>query len=219
MNREATTVVAHAAYHADKHQIWFWIATGASNDPDIKLVFDVLLGRFVEGDRVRGGWYKHDGASAAARCSTPMSNTLGASMSRDLKPYIGRASGTAIWKLDTAATDDAGTDFRAYVKTKPIALGSLGQNFAIGQTILTAFVTSGVTITQRLDRNYGAETRDSTVSLTAAGTETYVIRKFEASDLAQAAAVQILLGEMAATDQALWFLNTLEIPISEQEIL
>jgi hypothetical protein len=78
-----------------------WIATGSSNDPDVKLVFDVLLGRVVGADRVRGGWYKHTGSQAAARCSTMMSNTLGATMSSDLKPYIGRSSGTVIWKCDT----------------------------------------------------------------------------------------------------------------------
>ncbi len=215
----SSTIVGHAVYYAEKHQVWFWFAVDSNNNPSVKLVFDVLLGRFIEGDRVRGGWYKHDGGSAVAWCSIMAPDTLGASMSFDRKPYIGRASGTAIWELDTSATDDAGTDFQAYVKTKPLDLGSLGQNFSVGQTVLTAKAATGVTITQTLDRNYGLETRTSTAVLTASGTETRVIKKFEASDLAQAAAVQISLGETTATDQALWSLDALEVPIMTQEIL
>jgi len=217
INLAASTVVAHGRYHADKHQVWFWIATGSSNDPDTKLAFDVLLGRFVEGERVRGGWYKHDGASAAARCSVMFANTLGASMSRDLKPYIGRASGTAIWKLDTSALDDAGTPFQAEIRTKPLPLAPLGQNVGVGQSILVAKAASGVTITQTLDRDYGLETRTSTASLSPAGSETRVIRKFEASDLSQAGTVQIRLGDAAAVATAAWALDALEIPIFPQE--
>lgn len=218
INLAASTVVAHGIYHPDKHQVWWWIATGSSNDPDTKIVFDVLLGKFAEGDRIRGGWYKHTGDSAAARCSVMMSNTLGATMSRDLKPYIGRASGTAIHRLDTSALDDAGTAFQAYLKSRPLRIG-LGQNVSVGQSILVAKVATGVTITQTLDRNYGLETRTSTTSLTASGSETRVITKFEASDLAQAAAVQVQLGDASAVASAQWALDALEIPVVSQEPL
>lgn len=216
INLAASTVVAHGVYHSDKHQVWWWIATGSSNDPDTKLVFDVLLGTFVQGDRVRGGWYEHTGATAAARCSTMMSNTLGATMSRDLKPYIGRASGTLIWKTDTTDLDDAGTTFQAYVKTKPLPVAPLGQNVQVGQSILLAKAASGVTITQTLDRDFGVETRTSTALLTADASETRVIKKFEASDLAQAGTVQVQLGDASAVANN-WVLDALSIPIIGQE--
>ena len=217
VNLAATTVVSHGVYHASRKQVWFWVATGSSNDPDTKLCFDVALGMFVEGDRVRGGWYKHTGNSAAARCSVMMSNTLGATMSRDLKPYIGRASGTAIWKLDDAsALDDAGTSFQAYIKTKPLRLAQLGQNVGIGQSVMVAKTGDGITITQTLDRDYGLETRTSTALLTPEASETRVIRKFQASELAQAGAVQVQLGDGAAQTGA-WSIDLLEIPIIDQE--
>lgn len=216
VNLAATTVVAHAVYHADKHQVWFWIATGSSNDPDTKLVFDVLLGQYVEGDRVRAGWFKHTGDSAAARCSCLMSNTLGASMSRDLKPYIGRASGTAIQKCDSSATNDAGTNFQAYVKTKPIPIAPLGMNAGVGQSHLLAKVGAAVTITQTLDRDYGLETRTATVLLTADASETRVLRKIEGSDFSQAGALQIQIGDAAAASNA-WTLDALAIPCHTED--
>lgn len=218
VNLAATTVVSHGVYHASRNQVWFWVATNSSNDPDTKLCFDVALGKFVEGDRVRGGWYKHTGNSATARCSVMFANTLAAAMSRDLKPYVGRASGTAIWKLDDAsALDDAGTSFQAYLKTKPLRIAPLGQNMGVGQSILVGKALDGVTITQTLDRDYGLETRTSSCLLTptSAG-ESRVIKKFEASELAQAGAVQVQLGDAAAQTGA-WSLDLLEIPIFGQE--
>jgi hypothetical protein len=163
----------------------------------VKVVFDVLLGRVVEADRVRRGWYKHTGSQAAARCSVMMSNTLGATMSSDLKPYIGRSTGTAIWKCDTSATDDAGTAFQAYIKTKPVKVAVLGQNVGVGPTHLLAKASSA-TITQTIDRDYGLETRTSTVSLAAAASETRVLRKFEASAAAGAGTVQFQWGDGSA---------------------
>lgn len=219
INLAATTVLSHGIYHNDKHQVWWWVAVDGAANPTVKIVFDVLLGRFVEGDRIRGGWYKHDGKSAAAACSLMMSNTLGATMSQDLKPYIGQTDASAIWKCDTTALDDAGTAFQAYAKTKPLRLGLFGQNVAIGQSVLLAKAATGVTITQTLDRNYGLETRTSTVSLTADGSESRVIKKFEASDLAQAAAVQVQLGDSAAVATAQWALDALEVPVFQQENL
>lgn len=216
LNRAATTVVAHGIYYAAKHQVWWWIATGSSNDPDTKIVFDVLLGRFTEGERVRGGWSKHTGNSAAARCSCLMSNTLGASMSSDLKPYIGRASGTAMWKCDTSDTDDAGTAFQSYVKTKPIAIAPVGMNVGVGKTVLLAKVASGVTITQTIDRDYGIETRTSTVLLTASASETRTVKTFEGSEMAQAGTLQFQWGDASATANA-WTLDAATLPVHTED--
>jgi hypothetical protein len=217
VNLAATSVLCHSVYHQTLHQVWMWIATGSSNDPDVKLVFDVLLGRVVGADRVRGGWYKHTGSQAAARCSTMMSNTLGATMSSDLKPYIGRSTGTVIWKCDTTALDDAGTAYQAYIKTRPIKIAPLGQNVGVGQTFLLAKEGSA-TITQTLDRDYGAETRTSTVTTVAeTGTQTRVLKKFEGSDLAAAGTVQIQIGDASALAKT-WSLDGLMVPIIGQEI-
>lgn len=216
VNLGATSVVAHTASHTDRHQVWFHVATGSSNDPDTRMVFDTLLGIPNGSSRVRGGWSKHTGDAPSARCSVMMSNTLAAAMSRDLKPYIGRATGTAIWKADSSATNDAGTTFAASVKTKPLGVAPLGVNAGIGQSHLLAKAASGVTITQTIDRDFGLETRTATVLLTAAGSETRVLRKIEGSDLSGCGTIQIQIGDGSAASNG-WTLDALSIPVDVQE--
>lgn len=217
MNLAATSVVGHAQYHSDKHQVWFYIATGTSNDPDTKMVFDVLLGQPDDQNRVRFGWAKHTSDSAGARCSVMFANTVAASMSRDWKPYIGRATGTTILKCDTSTTNDAGTNFQAYVKTKPL-LGTsvLGKNIGLGQASLVAKAAAGVTITQTIDRDFGLETRTATALLTADASETRVYRKIEGSDMAGAGVLQLQWGDAAAASNA-WTLDAVVAPMSTEE--
>lgn len=217
VNQAATTVVAHAVYHADKHQVWIWIATGSSTDPDTKMVFDTLLGRPDDQGRVRGGWSKHTGDTAGARCAVMFANTLAASMSFDLKPYVGRATGTTILKTDSTATDDAGTTFQAYVKTAPITPGSsLGYNLTVSEASLIAIAASGVTITQTIDRDFGLETQTASVSLTAAASESRVYRKIEAGTLAGAGIIQLQWGDSAAVSNA-WTLDAVVAPVAPHD--
>lgn len=109
---------AHGIYHADLHQVWWWVNTGvsASGSPDLKLVFDVKQGRFTEVGGVRRGWCQHQGRSSYAWCSTmysekfqvdatPVQNSL------KLKPYIGSAeelnpsTATRFWVCDVGVRD------------------------------------------------------------------------------------------------------------------
>ena len=215
INLGATSIVAHTIYHSDKHQVWFHVATGSNNDPETRMVFDTLLGSVDDKNRVRGGWARHTSNAAGARCSCLFSNTLGTSMSRDLKPHIGRSTGTTILKCDTATTDDAGTAFQAYVETKPLTIAPLGVNVGIGQTHLLAEAAANVTITQTITRDYGLETRTATVSLTAAGSETRVLSKIEGSELSQCGTIQIRLGDASALASA-WTLDALSIPFADE---
>jgi hypothetical protein len=147
-----------------------------------------------------------------------MSNTLGATMSSDLKPYIGRSSGTVIWKCDTAALDDAGTAYQAYIKTRPIKIAPLGQNIGVGQTHLLGSA-AGVTtnITQTVDRDYGLETRTATVSLLIGSSQSRVLAKVEGSDMAGAGTLQFQWGDASALANG-WTLDAAMIPIIGQEI-
>ena len=217
VNLAATTVVAHSVYYPDLHQWWIWIATGSANVPDVKMVFDVYKGFPDENGIVRGGWFKHTGNSAAAACSCLMSNTLGATMSRDLKPYIGRASGTAIWKCDTSDLDDGGTDFQAYVKSRPVLTsGELGRKVGLEEPYLLAKTLSGVTLTLTTDRDFGAETRTHTVLLTAAASETRALKKVEGAGVGEADVIQVQIGDGSAQEGA-WSLDALVIPKTTQE--
>lgn len=217
MNLAATSRVAHTVYHADKHQMWFFVTSATANSPDIRMVFDIQLGRMVPGEGVRFGWSRHTGPSAEAMCSVMMSATLAASMSRNLAPYIGRSSGTAIWECDTTTRTDVGTMYQAYIKTRPIVLAkNLGTNIGIGQSQLLAKAQNNTVITQTVDRDFGLETRLSFLHLTAEEGETRVLRKFDGSDMSGAGVIQLQLGDSAALGTT-WTLDALIIPLIVQE--
>lgn len=216
MNLGATTVVSHSLYYPELHQWWVWIATGTANDPDVKMMFDVQRGFPDENGQIRGGWAKHDGLSAGARCSCLFSNTLGASMSRDLKPYVGRSTGTTVLKCDTADLDDAGTAFQARIKSRPLGTAvELGFKHGLEEPYLLAKAGTA-TITLTTDRDFGKETRTHQVSLAAETTETRVTRKFDGAGIGEADTIQVELGDIAAQTGA-WTLDALIIPRTQQE--
>jgi hypothetical protein len=218
MNLAATTVVAHATYYPDLHQWWCWIATGSANDPDVKMMFDVQLGFPDENGQIRGGWAKHTGDTAVARCSCLMSNTLGASMSLDLKPYIGRASGTAIQKCDTTATDDAGTTFQAYVTSRPLlTTPDLLRNVGLAESTLVGKALAGSDVTVTINRDFGLETRATAVSLAPAASETRVVKKVEGSEMGSARVLQMTIGDSAANTEQ-WTIDALVAPVLPQEV-
>lgn len=216
VNLSATSQVAHGVYHRDKHQIWWWVATGGANTPNKRIVFDVKLGKIIDAqsdNAVRKGWAIHTGDSCAAACSTMMSDSLGATMSATLKPYIGQSGGTnRVWKCDTGTTDN-GTTYQAYIKTKPYSpwgLRHLGT--AAEEAMLVAAAASGVTITCTMVQSMGdpADLTSSCV-LTAAGSETHVFRKFDDFRFAQANTVQLQIGDSAAIDNS-WNLDLVVMP-------
>ncbi len=218
MNLGASTVVSHSVFHPELHQWWVWVATGSSNDPDVRMMFDVQRGFPDENGQVRGGWAKNDGLSAGARCSCLFSNTLGASMSRDLKPYMGRSSGTTLLKCDTTDLDDAGTAFQARIKSRPIvATGELGRKHGLEEPYVLAKASAvGVSITLTTDRDFGKETRTHTVALSPDATETRVFRRFEGGGIGEADVIQVEVGDVAAQSGA-WTLDALVVPKTQQE--
>ena len=217
VNLAASSVVAHGTYYPAKRQIWWWIATGSSNDPDTKIVFDVRLGRGAEDGRVRGGWFRHSGDTAAARCSCLFSNTLAASMSRDLKPHIGRSTGTVIQKCDTADLDDAGTTYQAYVDFPDTHFGGIDHLCQVGNPIVVGSVGSH-SIAASIVRDYGEETRGpSTVAMAAGGSEARTTKVIEGITTADAHAARVRIGDSAAVAGPLWVLDAVGIPVEVRE--
>jgi hypothetical protein len=217
MNQRAT-VVGHAVWHPDKHQVWFWIAVGTDSYPSKILVLDTALSRPTTGG-CRGGWSVFTGPMGTARCSLAWNGTaLSYGSYVNTVPYVGSAATSLLLlKCDQSGVGtDNGTAYQAYVTTKPYALGGLGFNCGVGQGHLTAKAASNVTITQTLTRDYGAESRTATCSLTAGGLETRVQRQFEGADLAGAGVVQFQLGDAAASSQA-WTLEALMVPYTTHE--
>lgn len=217
INLAASNVVAHGTYYPALKQVWWWIATGSSNDPDTKIVFDVRSGRVYEDGRVRDGWYRHSGDSAAARCSCMFSNTLSASMSRDLKPHIGRSSGTVILKCDTTDLDDAGTTYQAYVDLPDTHFGGIDHLCEIGTPIVVGSA-GAYNIAATIVRDYGEETRGAaTVDMTAGGSETRTTKIIEGVETADAHAARIRIGDSEAIADVLWRIDAIGIPVEQRE--
>lgn len=217
MNLAASTVVAHSVYYNELHQWWLWIATGAANTPDVRMILDIQQAFPDQNGQVRGGWAKHDGNGAAATCSCLFSDEIAVNMSQNLVPYIGRASGTAIWRLDTTDLNDAGTGFQAYLKSKPIlATEELGRKIGMEEPSILAKTLAGVTITLTTDNGFGIETRTHTATLTASGAETRIFKKFEGGGIGEADIVQIQIGDGAVQEGA-WSIDALVIPKTQQE--
>lgn len=178
----AATVPVFCQYHADIKQLWVWIATASSDTPDTRLVFHVLFGSRDPRKGVTGGWVKHTGLSCQAWCGAMFANTVGASMSRDLKPYIGRSSGTTILKCDTTDLDDAGTSYQAYIER--VLAPPLESSFRLGNAWILAKAASGVTLRHSLTADFGDQAaRTADLLLTAAGSETRIFRQIEDSAL------------------------------------
>ena len=217
MNQSAT-VISHAVWYPAKHQVWFWLAQNSDTYPTIRLVLDTHLGKRTTGG-VRGGWSKHTGASCTAVCSMMYGPSLYTGNHRiDVRPYVGSSvTNNLILRCDEANVwTDNSTPYQSYIKTKPYALGNLGFNCSVGQSHLLAEASTGAVITQTIDRDFGAEMRQSECVLTALAGESRVQRQFEGSEMQGAGVVQFQLGDAQALDQS-WTLDALVVPHSVQE--
>lgn len=216
VNLAASTVTAHSVWHSDLHQWWVWLSTSSQNEPETLLVFDPREAVYDESVKAwRGGWFNFTGGSgliAKARCAAMLPNTLGATMSRDLKPYIGQhGAANRIYRCDDeSSTDDAGTAFQAYLETVPTPPNP--DNFSdTVDPILVADAANAVTIRVTVKADYGLVsdvTRD--VVLTAAGSETVVRRKAEALQQSNVNALAYRIGDSAAASNN-WTLHELRL--------
>ena len=211
INTVATTVISHAVFHSDLAQYWVWYSTGSNNSPDKLSVLDVKKAIRRDEYGVRGGWTTFTGLIATAVDSVMGPYALVATAS--LRPWVALPGNNklAICDRDDIFTD-TGTSFQAYVKTRSVA--EFGRYLRVGETILLAksHVSGTLTIRQTLDRDFGKETSTADVTIAVGDIDKTVIRKFEASTIAEAASVQIQLGDSAAVSSQ-WELRQLKVPI------
>lgn len=217
VNLEATVVIGFGEYYADLNQVWFWVPVSSANTPNRILVFDTTKGRTDEKGDVRGGWSVFNGDLASARCAVMFANTLGASMSRDLKPYVGN-SGTAILLKGGSGTDDAGTTFQAYVQLPEQHLGGLNKKCEIEQALVLGSAGSQ-TLRITLNGNYTDTTRTKTadVTMTATGSQTRVLKAWEDAVLADdCTSVGIRVGDSAAISNG-WTIDGIGLQVRTTE--
>lgn len=209
INLSATHVPACAIHYPDKRQVWFWWATSTNNDPNMMAIYDIITGgwsRIVDGDLI-----------GMVRTATLFANTLGSSMSSDLKPYVGQWGGKGrIWKADTG-TSDAGTNYQAYVVTKDFEPGGPGFEGEVGDAMLLAKASTGVTITDTVTPDFGLSGGASgTASLTASGSESRVLVRLEGSGLNGVKFVRHQIGDATAAANS-WTLDRLVVPFVKHD--
>ncbi len=216
LNLAATNVVSHLVWYPTKRQVEWWFATGANNDPNEGATFSVgrtppYYGGYATEPGEPSRWSRFTGGKGTARCSFLFSNTIGAPMSRDLKPYIGStAAVNTFGKCDTG-TQDLGANFQSYIDTK--VYEPAGDNFTTsvlgGQIVATT--STGVTITVTTLADFGMQSQADTVLLTASGTETRVQPRIGAGiALGEIQTMQWRVGDASAANVA-WQIDELGI--------
>jgi hypothetical protein len=129
-----------------------------------------------------------------------------------------RSSGAVpgvILKLDTDSQKDRNTPFMAFIKTRAIPpAGSVHRLGHVREPLLTTVAGAGVSLQIEVNRDHGKEVQDSTVTLTADGTETLVIKKCEGAQEADCAIVQFKIGDAAPVENT-WDLHHFLVPSSQ----
>lgn len=214
VNLAATTRVAAGVWHPGQRACIFGIATGSANviTEFIKFFPREAHRASTESEEVRGGWVRNAGPDAwTYRCMAVLPETLGATMSRTLKPYAGHS--TELHRFDDAsATQDDSVNFQAYATSPAFVPANINQRLRIQKAYMQASAHNGVTLTLSLIKNFGADTRTDTELLTASGSETRVMRQFDNAQDAEVKAMQFKIGEAAAANNALWTVDEIIAP-------
>jgi hypothetical protein len=204
VNLAATIRVGWVLDYPGKGQVWFAWAISAGNEPTVLGIYD----------KQTGGWTVLDtgGKIRLARAAVAFARTLGASMSRDLVPYVSYSStANKLLRCDTTDTADDSTTFQALVKSKPYALNN-GKPFRMTGPWILAKAQSGVTLTVICDADLGVKTQTGTILLTADGSEPYVFRQVEGIDLECTHCMQLSIGDSAAVSNT-WQIDAIWIPM------
>lgn len=211
INLSASITSCHGLWYADKFQVYWWIATGANSSPNVRLRWNVQAATVKDDFGVRGGWMIDDG-DVAAYCSSMFANTLGATVSKDLRPHTGR-SDTTIYKHDTTDQKDNTTAFQSYVTTKCIIPdeGFLTNN-AIADPIVVARAQAGSQLRVTLVADFELRTSNADAMLDPKRTETRVIRKIAGSSQSEAGAYQIRYGDALAIANK-WAVDAIIVPV------
>lgn len=198
VNLAATNRVAVGCFDLPNRRCIWSIATGSANDPSEDIIFHVREGQPTQTEGVRYGWTRWSGDICTGRTLIMFSATMGATMSRKLKPYAGLSSKLLRAESDSATSDDSVT-YRAYMRSAAFDLQPLVTKKSLGNSWVQAKTAAGVTIQQSLIRNYGDVSDNvTTMSIAANGSETRTLRRFSAADLAEAWTFQVELGDTSA---------------------
>jgi hypothetical protein len=206
-------VPAHTVYHADKRQVWFWVAVEPFIFPPTR--------RLVKYDVVSGGWSRDNGQRLVHSCCSVMFSDAasGGTSTLNLKPYTGSDESqnlTVLSKWDTGTTDPD-SNFLAYVTSKAYQIAGPGHFCQVGQSWLMAEAAPAVSIAATVIADYGKQSKTAFESLSPTGTESHVRVILQDSDFAgDMTTVQFSLGDGGPVN-ASWSLEQLVTPVIAQE--
>jgi hypothetical protein len=203
-NKKAT-IHPRIIYYSDLEQVWYSVPTAAATVPDLLFMYESRYG---------GNWF-HNGLPATARamCLFPNATT------DTLMPVLGTAltASSYIHEADTG-TQDSGTSYLAYVKTKPYALGQLWQKFGLMAAVVLARASSS-TLYVKLIRNFGIETIEKSVSLAAsASAEERVIKTLDNASMAELNVVQLQYGDGSSASAQAWSVDQFSTRIRSEDM-
>jgi hypothetical protein len=198
-----------ACYHRTKGQVWFFLPVGSDSTPSVLVKFHVQRAR--RGDEgVRGGWTRDDGNLATSASVCMFANTLGATMSLDLKPYVGKvASGGRVYKADatTNRDDNDAVAYTAYLITKALT-SQPGQEFGIQFVHLQGVGDSSVTLDVALRQDFAAT--DSVTAIAAALATTRGKVTVPGLEISECDVVQVRVADQSAANQH-WSLDRIDL--------
>ena len=212
LNINATKVVTSALYYPKKKQAIWCIATGSSDIPDTAIVLHIDKARtFAEG--VRKGWvlWTSDRAEALTMCSFASNIDDGAARNLNLVPFIGLEGLGLVHRCDTTNADNS-VAFTATTTTKPYWLKTILNKFKVRRAALVAKATSAAAVDVKVFRDFQLETTDtdSSVTFTATGSETNVIKDLDDLKGAELRVVQFQFTDISSPT-AQWQLNQIAI--------
>jgi hypothetical protein len=221
------TVPPFGVWHQEKRQVQWWIATNASQAPTHKLVLHVRHARRDESGNVRGGWAIHTEGAADCQAAVMFANTLGGSMSLDLKPYVAQtwASGLpdgAVIKYDAdGTTTDRGSVASTYiarVKTGAFPPGGPGMKGRVTQTYVLG-TPANRSLAIDVVEDFGARTRSGSAALPAASaSETRELVKIDDdARAADAMYIEIVLDDdVSPASSAAWLVDAIGLRVKTE---
>jgi hypothetical protein len=208
-----SSVGAIALYYPAKRQVWWWFAVNETSDasgPTRCLLYDVL----------NAAWAEYTGITST-RAVALFSTSIGASMGKDLVPFMARSSSNnVIWRLDDSSVgQDAGTSYQGYIMTRPIEPGGPGM---LGNTSDLEVVLFGATPAGPPGSLQVRASADLNTSLQVTTTALYGVAashlwlRVSGAELADVHVVHYEIGDVEAVDNA-WRIERITIVAHPQE--
>ena len=210
VNLGATITPGFGSYYSDKRQLWFWVATGVNDFPNVRLRWDVR--QAIRKDRygVRGGWVVDTG-NVGAYCAAQFADIALGTMTRVLKPHTG-TSDTLLLKHDTTTQTDNGTAFQAYGKTRSLTPSEILDHLSkVQEPIVVGLAQASSTIRVTIIADFDLTTAYADLMLDPRENESRVIRKLDGLNLDDITSVQLQFGDAGAIASK-WAIDAIILP-------